>query len=536
MVDRLSLHEKRLLMRYKLIRSRFYSAPVRVRLSELAELMHCTPRYARTLLRDMQLLGWLDWSPGAGRGAAGVLRCLVDAPALRALLDDNYVVQTGEVSVSAPPVVSNDTEGGRYTVRFYRPLMKITPSLYTVWPERHLIRMVHTGLMRYAPGGEEPVLGLALAADVSADKLTWTFYIRRGLLWHSGEPFKPGQILPALRRRAGGPGLPHVSTVELCGHTLRLKLSTPDVLLLHRLAHPANAFAHPEEETNGLGPFRIDLQSQSALVLHRSPFWYAEWPQAAKISFEVHPCEKIDWSIIAVKLEGQELSDMPLRRMTGEGGFTFLMFNETRTTLTPAQQAVVRGITRRTAADFINIAESVSVLPDWLRPVDNAPEPVPLPPELNVVYCRMPETTALIEKLKKSLLWRGCRLNVTPRIASHWLLSEEDWSAFDFCIGFQPVGSNQAVMFEEHYRNGPMFCAFMGKHRDERNKILLTRAARANLRQHERRVMRVFRTLLKNGVITPLYTQQWCLNMPEQVRGVEVCELGWPDFTSIWHP
>lgn len=536
MVDRLSLHEKRLLVRYKLIQSRFYSAPVRVRLSELAELMHCTPRYARSLLRDMQLLGWLDWSSGIGRGAAGVLRCLVDAPALRALLDDDYAVQTGEVSVSAPPVVSSDAEGDSYTVCFYRPLMKITPSLFTAWPERHLTRMVHVGLTRYETGDEEIVPGLALAADVSSDKLTWTFYLRRGLLWHSGEPFNPEQIVPALRQRAGGSGLPHVNTVELCGHTLRLKLSTPDVLLSHRLAHPANAFAHPEEETNGLGPFRIGLQSQDALVLYRSPFWHAEWPQAAKISFEVHPSEKTDWSIIAVKLERQELPDMPLRRMAGEGGFTFLMFNETRTTLSTAQQEVVRKIIRRTAADLTNIAESVSELPDWLHPVDNAPEPVLLPPELNVVYCRMPETTALIEKLKKSLLWRGCRLNVTPRIASHWLLPEEDWSTFDFCVGFQPVGSNQAVMFEEHYRNGPMFSAFLGKRRDERNKIILTRAVRANLKQHERRVMRLFRILLKNGVITPLYTQYWCLNVPEKARDVGESKLGWPDFSRIWIP
>lgn len=534
MIDRLSLHGKRLLMRYKLIRSRFYSAPVRVRLGELAELMHCTPRYARTLLRDMQLLGWLNWSPGMGRGATGVLRCLVDEPALRAVLDDKYVVQTGEVSVSAPPFMSNDMEGDRYTVRCYRPLMKITPSLYTVWPERHLIRMVHVGLMRYESGAQEPVPGLALAADVSADKLMWTFYIRRGLFWHSGEPFNPEQILPALRKRAGGPGLPHVSAVELCDYTLRLKLSTPDVLLPHRLAHPANAFAHPEEENNGLGPFRTGLQSQTALVLHRSPFWYAEWPQAAKISFEVHPCEKTDWSKIAVTLEEQELHGMPLRRITGEGGFTFLMFNETRTTLTPVQRALVRGIIRSTAADLINTAESISVLPDWLCPEDNAPVPVLLPPELNVVYCRMPETTALIENLQKSLLWRGCRLNVTPRIASHWLLPEENWSAFDFCVGFQPVGSNQAVLFEEHYRNGPMFSAFIGKCRDECNKNMLTRAARANLKQHKRWVMKIFRTLLKKSIITPLYTQTWCLNMPEKVRGIEVCDLGWPDFSRIW--
>lgn len=536
MTDRLSLHEKRLLKRYRLLLAHFRVAPVQVRIGELADLMCCTPRYARTLLGDMQKAGWLNWAPAAGRGATGVLRCQVDACALQALLDGVYVVQTDTISAPLPPATVKEAEGDCYTLRFFRPLMKITPSLYTVWPERHLIRMVHVGLMRYEAGGEAPVPGLALAVDVSADRLTWTFHLRRGLVWHSGEAFAPEQLLPALRQRAGGPGLPHVSDVVLSGHTLRLTLSAPDILLPHRLAHPANAFAHPEEDTNGLGPFRTEMQSSTGLTLQRSPFWYAGRPQAARFSFEVIPTKRPDWSTITLESGRSVLPDTAVQTLDGDGGFAFLMFNYARAALTPQQRAVVRRIMQGVAAEIIRRMVSLAELPDGLCVDDCDAEPALLPRELSVVYCRMPETTALIEQLRKSLLWRGCRLNATPRMASHWLLPGEDWSDFDFCVGFQPLGMDQAGMYEEHYRNSPVFGTFLGEEWDLRNRKRLIRAVGGTREDYAARITGAFRTLLRKRIITPLYTQRWRLSVPAEARDVEVFELGWPDFSRIWMP
>lgn len=536
MTDRLLLQEKRLLKRYRRLLARFSIAPVQVRIGELADLMCCTPRYARTLLGDMQKAGWLDWAPAVGRGATGVLRCLVDTPALEALLDGVYVIQTDDISAPPPPATVKEAEGDSYTINFYRQLMRITPSLYTVWPERHLIRMVHAGLMRYEAGVEEPVPGLALAADISADRLTWTFHLRRGLIWHSGETFNPEQLLPALRHRAGGPGLPHVSEVELRDHTLRLTLSVPDVLLPHRLAHPANAFAHPEEDTNGLGPFRIEMHSSTGLTLQRSPFWYAGRPQTARLSFEVLPTEKPNWSRITLESGRSVLPDAAVRNIAGDSGFAFLMFNYTRTALTPRQRAVIRCIVQGGAKEIIRRMTSLAELSDCLCVDYSGAEPALLPREVNVVYCRMPETTALIEQLRKSLLWRGCKLNATPRMASHWLLPGENWSDFDFCVGFQPSGMNLAGMYEEHYRNSPVFRTFLGEAWDERNRKLLTWAAGGTREDYTKRVTGAFRALLRKRIITPLYTQRWRLSVPADARDVEVFELGWPDFTCIWMP
>lgn len=542
MTDRLSAQGQRLLLRYRRLLARWRTELVHVSLAEIAEELKCTPRYARTLLGEMQLNGWLSWSARAGRGAGGVLLCRVDAIALQALLDGNYSTQMENTRLALPPaskaypVNAENSDGESYTVQFHRTLMKITPSLYTGWPERHLIQMVHIGLMRYVPGNINAVPGLAHTADVSADGLTWTFYLRRGLYWHNGEQLSPEQLLPVLQQHAGGSGLPHVSSLSLSGYILTMKLTIPDVLLPHRLAHSAHGLPHPEEGAVGLGPFRVMEHSESSLLLQRSPFWYGESPHTRQVRFVTVPQSKPEWSLIKLGRTRIKASPEPTRILSGEGGFTFLTFNTARAAITRVQQNVIRRIIQGVVKGVGAKATAITHLPEWLCVEDTDVEPAELPSQLNIVYCLMPETTALVESLKKSLRWRGCQLNVTTRAASHWLLEGEDWSSFDLCIGFQPIGAQQAGLMEEHSRNCGMFSAFWGNSWDERGKKLLAKAVGGSQAQYSRWVMRLFRWLLNEGYVTPVYVQRWDLQIPLQMRDVETCELGWPDFSRLWLP
>ncbi|MBE3513129.1 SgrR family transcriptional regulator [Enterobacter cloacae complex sp. I2] len=534
MTYRLSPHEKRLLTRYQRLLMRWRTAPVQVSMGEIAEVLYCTSRYARSLLRDMQQAGWLCWTARPGRGAGGVLQCRVDAAALQTLLDGKYAIQTESTEAPAPAVKEEARDGECFSLRFYRPLMKVTPSLYTGWPERHLIQMVHVGLMRFLPGSVDPVPGLAHTAEVSPDGLTWTFYLRRGLFWHNGEPLMPEQLLPALQRHAGGPGLPHVVQVKLSDYVLQMMLKTPDALLPHRLAHPAYALSHPENQTVGLGPYRVCKHAASVLVLQRSAFWYGEQPQTTEVRFMVQQRPAPDWSIITLENARAYETSPHVTTQAGEGGFTFLTFNTTRTSMSQAQQDVVRRIVQSLLPGVIDKVPTIAELPEWLRVNEAEVESAKLPPELNIVYCLMPETTALVEQLKKSLQWRGCHLNITTRAASHWLLPSEEWASFDFCIGFQPLFKRQAAMLEEHFRHCPMFHLYWGKKSCRRGQSMLIRAVKGTRQQHTRRIWRLFNLLLQTRLITPLYIQRWQLHVPAGTRGVETCELGWPDFTYLW--
>ena len=54
-----------------------------VTVNELAERCFCSERHVRTLLRQAQEAGWLEWQAQSGRGKRGQLRFLVTPESLR---------------------------------------------------------------------------------------------------------------------------------------------------------------------------------------------------------------------------------------------------------------------------------------------------------------------------------------------------------------------------------------------------------------------------------------------------------------------
>ena len=57
--------------------------PQAVTVNELAERCFCSERHVRTLLRQAQEAGWLEWQAQSGRGKRGQLRFLVTPESLR---------------------------------------------------------------------------------------------------------------------------------------------------------------------------------------------------------------------------------------------------------------------------------------------------------------------------------------------------------------------------------------------------------------------------------------------------------------------
>src|SRR5437667_1185638 len=51
------------------------------------------------------------------------------------------------------------------------------------------------GLTRLNLKTQEPEAALAKSWDVSDDKLTWTFHLRKGLQWSDGQPFTADDVL-----------------------------------------------------------------------------------------------------------------------------------------------------------------------------------------------------------------------------------------------------------------------------------------------------------------------------------------------------
>ncbi len=64
----------------------------------------------------------------------------------------------------------------------------IDPAISTGQPEGRIIWALFEGLCRWHPETLEPIPGMAERWDLSADKRTYTFWLRRGALWSDGTP------------------------------------------------------------------------------------------------------------------------------------------------------------------------------------------------------------------------------------------------------------------------------------------------------------------------------------------------------------
>ena len=134
-----------------------------ISLAEVADLLCCTPRNARLLLRRMQDQGWLNWTAEAGRGRRSRLTLLDSQESLtrrrlRDLLSQGQLAQAvrlaeDRLDLLTPLLIEQlgqATREGRQILRvpYYRPLPQLLPTGPMRRSEIHLSRQIFNGLTR----------------------------------------------------------------------------------------------------------------------------------------------------------------------------------------------------------------------------------------------------------------------------------------------------------------------------------------------------------------------------------------------------
>lgn len=150
----------------------------------------------------------------------------------------------------------------------------------------------------------QPKPGLAESWEVSEDARTWTFHLRKGVVFHNGNPFTVDDVIYSFDRskdREVGASFVHVlSTVEsyekIDDHTLKVTCKSPNALLL---AHFKDLLilnkAHCEGQgndwialnPNGTGRYKlVEHVRGDRLVLERNEKFWGEKPVVEKVTFK----------------------------------------------------------------------------------------------------------------------------------------------------------------------------------------------------------------------------------------------------------
>lgn len=308
--------------------------PQRVTLEELAALLFCTTRNVKLLLKRMAELHWITWEPGRGRGNASELTFHVPAGEMISK-EAVELVQKGDFKGAIGLI---NEYGYRYPLKesfvewlfgyfgykaeeqgerrldllrfpLYRQFDTLDPIHAYFASDVHIIDNVFDTLVTFNTATKKIEPRLAHYWETNDDRTEWTFYLRKGVLFHHGREMTAYDVKYSLERLADpANGSSHAWIVEgirdivvLNRSTVRVELSRTNYLFLRHVSENCTSIV-PEDVCRenaellarlpiGTGAFRVDYHDDYICRLQAFGSYYGQRPYLDQVELWVLPEE-----------------------------------------------------------------------------------------------------------------------------------------------------------------------------------------------------------------------------------------------------
>ncbi|TXK86108.1 SgrR family transcriptional regulator [Paenibacillus sp. N3.4] len=306
--------------------------PQPITLEELANRLYCTTRNVKILLKKMSEQDWIIWKPGRGRGHVSELTFLVtvedmiskQAMALASRGDYKGTIELihqlgrGEAlqdsfidwlfSYFGYRAVENE-ERYKDILRFpvYKWLVSLDPALSFFAFDCHLINQIFDTLVQYNPQSKVVEPHLAHYWDISEDGLHYTFYLRKGVLFHHGREMTAHDVHYSIQRlKESGRQVSQrwmtdcIENMKVLNRSaIAIELKQPNVLFLQQLAQSSLAII-PEEICRdneqifgrmpiGTGPFRLESNDDYICKLRAFDNYFGVRPHLDQVEIWLLP-------------------------------------------------------------------------------------------------------------------------------------------------------------------------------------------------------------------------------------------------------
>ncbi|REE81274.1 MarR-like DNA-binding transcriptional regulator SgrR of sgrS sRNA [Paenibacillus taihuensis] len=299
--------------------------PLETTTLELAEALDCTHRNMVLLLKRMQQEQWLSWESRRGRGNRSVLQfvarkediALQEAQEIAEKQDLQSAISYLQAMDEGSRVLRNQFQewlSGRFgfhselqgerrmdILRFplHQTIHSLDPASIHYSGESHLVNQLYDGLVRMSASADAILPHLAHAWEVDESRTVWTFYLRKGVLFHHGAEMLASDVKYALERlqSLAPKGLFNWVYMKIFRietpdeRTVRMTLSEPNELFLAFLTTNRASIVPAPERTDvdfeeqqpyssigmspiGTGPFRLAEHANGVFVLEAFPSYF----------------------------------------------------------------------------------------------------------------------------------------------------------------------------------------------------------------------------------------------------------------------
>ncbi|MEK3882980.1 ABC transporter substrate-binding protein [Paenibacillus sp. PL2-23] len=298
------------------------SSSIEVTTAELADKLGCTHRNMVLLLKRMTEEGWISWTSKRGRGNRSLLTFQLplekllqeeaEELAMRGDLQAAFELLHTKSAGSAALARFQQWLSGQFgfrsivegqrrtdTLRFPLPgiIGSLDPARIHYAGESHLVSQLFDGLVRTDTRGGNALPHLAHAWETNSDRTEWTFYLRKGVMFHHGREMTSADVrftLQRLQQLAPGGlynwvyhGIQDMLTPD--STTIRIRLAQRNETFLSFLStnrasiipedicqSEGDAFGQAHGSVIGTGPFRLGSREQGIWMLEAFPSYFQE--------------------------------------------------------------------------------------------------------------------------------------------------------------------------------------------------------------------------------------------------------------------
>jgi MarR-like DNA-binding transcriptional regulator SgrR of sgrS sRNA len=288
-------------------------------IEEISEILFCTPRNSKSVLKKLVNLGWINWISGMGRGNKSKLiflkqphnlimeKCmeLVKHGEIKSAWNlinsyrDMYPNLTAEFSSWIDTLFGYNIEtDGSKKLDILRLKIDVTPIVVQLDPieatfrsDRHILRQISDTLLHYNSTSKQFEPRIAFFWEYNKTRQSWYIYLNKGIKFHNGKHLTSKDVLYTFNRFKTSSNnacrwmlkdLENINAID--DYTLEFNLKNINHLFLYFLCDERLSILPCPDNKNierkidkfliGTGPFKIAKNDGDILVLEANDNYF----------------------------------------------------------------------------------------------------------------------------------------------------------------------------------------------------------------------------------------------------------------------